>query len=154
MLYRIVLPLLLLCSCSSLKDVGQSTLEIIGEVIIDDEIYEPIIRNRNNLALLGSGMSLDDKNVYHFDVLKDAHNTLISKMALQIEENGTIIYEDYKLEILRINNQIEQMKSDYPEKSYQDIPDSVLVLIKNWIRDYSRKQVARGFRNKFSYPVI
>ena len=39
---------------------------------IDDEIYEPIIRNRNNLALLGSGMSLDDKNVYHFDVLKDA----------------------------------------------------------------------------------
>ena len=153
MLYRIVLPLLLLCSCSSLKDVGQSTLEVVGEVIIDDEIYEPIIRNRNNLALLDSGMNLDDENAYHFDVLKDAHNALIAKIALQIETNGTVIYEDYKLEILQIYNQTEQMKLDYPEKTYNQIPDFVLVLLKTWIRDYSRKQVARGFKKKFSYPV-
>lgn len=155
MLYRyiILVFVLVFCSCSSLKQAGQDTLLLVGEIVIDDEIYKPIIDNRNDFEFIESNMNPDDENIYHFDVLLELHNETVEKIAIAIETKGVVLYEDYKLDILSVRNQLEKMKVNYEVAEYLVLPDLIITLVKKYIRDYSRKQVAREFRKKFKYPV-
>lgn len=140
--------LLLLTGCA----VGEPLIETVGEVIIDEEIYAPLFENYNTIASIDVLMEPDDVNIPHFDKLINDHNRIIERIAIQIEREGTIIYEDYKLEILKIQTDLGILKDNYPNISTPQSIELILVpIIQDYIKKYARKIVARQIRKKLKY---
>lgn len=149
--------IILLCSCNPLKQVGLDVVETIGEVVIDNEIYTPLINNRNTLEDIDGFMNPDDNNQPILEELIKVHNKLILDIATEIQLDGVVLYETYKQRILLLEVQIGNLQNKYPKLSSPRITniveDFVISTMKDFLKKYARKIIAKEFIKKFSYPT-
>lgn len=150
-MYKILLLILSLSlfSCAGNK-IAYEGAKLYGGVIIDEEI-EPVMNQLlHSLNTIGNGLQPNDFNYERFLGLNTEYNCIVDNMGSDIQNTGTLIYEDYKENLLILNQELELLSNKYPEASNAMI-DILIPVIQDMTVKYARFYVGREFKRKLKY---
>lgn len=150
-MYKILILILSLSlfSCAGSK-VGVDVATVYSNTVIDEELEPVLTELLYSLETIDNGLKPVDINYEEFQGLNGTYNCLISTMSADIEKTGTLIYEDYKEQLLQLHINLETLADRYPDSG-----NSVVTILMPYIQDisvrYARMYVAREFKRKFQY---